>query len=334
MRRAIRARHYSPRTERVYVQWVRRFILFHGKRHPADMGEREIAQFLTHLATRRRVSASTQNQALSSLLFLYRHVLKQELELVKHIVRAKRPVRLPVVLTRDEVEALLAQLRGAQWILAGLLYGGGLRLTEALQLRVKDIDLQRHEILVREGKGRKDRMTVLPARIRTALRSHLARTREQHLCDLRDGRGTVALPGAIARKYPNAGREWIWQWAFPATRHYTDPTTGVRRRHHLHESVLQRAIKQAVRDAAIPKPATCHTLRHSFATHLLEDGYDLRTIQELLGHSDVSTTMVYTHVLNKGGRGVRSPLDTDSHRATAVRSLERSDPADPTSGQR
>lgn len=309
VRRAIRTRHYSPRTERVYVRWIVRFILFHGKRHPRTMGEAEVARFLSWLASERRVAASTQNQALSAILFLYRHVLKTDVGWLESIVRAKRPQRLPVVLTRHEVACVLSKLRGTARLVASLQYGAGLRLLESLQLRVKDIDFDRNEITVRDGKGRKDRRTVLPHHCKDALGAHLEEVRIQHDADLRQGCGSVALPTAVARKYPNAAREWPWQWVFPATRHYTDRDTGARRRHHLHESAIQRAFKTAVQAARLAKPATCHSLRHSFATHLLETGYDIRTIQELLGHRDVSTTMIYTHVLNKGGKGVRSPLD-------------------------
>ncbi len=265
--------------------------------------------FLSHLATKRRVSASTQNQALNAILFLYREVLHRDLDWLDGIVRAKRPIRLPVVLTREEVQAVLDHMRGVPLLMASLLYGAGLRLLECARLRVKDIDLARGDITVRDGKGQKDRVTLLPGRLRGRLAGHLARVRIQHERDIRRGRGAVALPGALCRKYQGASREWGWQWVFPATRFYRDSETGEPRRHHLHESVLQRAVKDAVRMSGIAKPATCHTLRHSFATHLLEKGYDIRTIQELLGHSDVSTTMIYTHVLNRGGRGVRSPLD-------------------------
>jgi integron integrase len=270
VRRAIRGRHFSPRTEQAYVGWIRRFILFHGKRHPADMGEPEIARFLTSLATRDRVSASTQNQALSALLFLYQEVLRRDLVWLKDVVRAKRPIRLPVVLTRAEVEAILGRLTDSNWIMASLLYGSGLRLMECVRLRVKDIDLARNEITVRDGKGRKDRVTLLPAKVRGPLATHLERVRRLHEQDLRRGRGWAPLPGALAAKYPNAPREWAWQWVFPATRFYRDVKTGRHHRHHLHESVLQRAVKEAVRTAGLSKPASCHTLRHSFATHLLE----------------------------------------------------------------
>jgi integron integrase len=309
VRLAIRSRNLSPRTEEAYVGWARKYILFHGKRHPADMGEAEITRFLSNLACERRISASTQNQALSALLFLYREVLHKDLDWLQGIVRAKRPTRAPVVLTRSEVEALLANLKGVPWLMASLLYGAGLRLMECCRLRVKDVDLARRAITIREGKGLKDRITLLPDKLRESLATHLEQVQQQHRDDLRLGHGSVELPGAIARKYTNAPRDWSWQWVFPTTRIYLDRTTGALRRHHLHESVLQRAVKRAVRKAGIAKSASCHTLRHSFATHLLEAGYDLRTIQELLGHSDVSTTMIYTHVLNRGGRGVRSPLD-------------------------
>jgi integron integrase len=309
VRIAIRSRHYSPHTEKAYAHWVRQFVLFHGKRHPTEMGVREVRAFLSHLAVRRRVSASTQNQALSALLFLYREVLGEELEWIDGLVRARRPVRLPVVLTHDEVAGLLRQMYGATWLMASLLYGSGLRLMECLRLRVKDLDFERGEIMVRSGKGQKDRVTMLPRGVRRPLVAHLERVREQHTGDLVRGLGRVALPGALARKYPRAPAEWGWQWVFPATRHYRDRETGDHHRHHLHATVLQRAVREAVLASGIRKPASCHTLRHTFATHLLEAGYDIRTIQELLGHSDVKTTMLYTHVLNRGGRGVASPLD-------------------------
>jgi integron integrase len=308
VRHAIRLRHYSRRTEDAYVGWIRRFIVFHGKRHPRELGAPEVTAFLSSLAVR-GVSASTQNQALSSLLFLYEVVFGERLGWMNDIVRAQRPARLPVVLARNEVSLLLARLRGPVWLMASLMYGAGLRLLECVELRVKDVDFERGELTIRDGKGGKDRVTMLPAVLKEPLRQHLARVKTQHQADLMNGRGSVALPGALRAKYPNAEQDWSWQWMFPATRFYLDRATGDRRRHHLHESVLQRAVKDAVRAAGIAKPATCHTLRHSFATHLLEAGYDIRTIQELLGHRDVSTTMVYTHVLNQGGRGVRSPLD-------------------------
>ncbi len=310
VRDEILRRSYSRRTAKSYVGWIRRFILFHGKRHPAEMGEAEISQFLTHLAVKGRVSASTQNQALCALVFLYREVLQADLEWVAGIVRAKRPVHLPVVLSRSEVTALLGNLRGVEWIMASLLYGAGLRLLECCRLRIKDVDFARSEITVRDGKGNKDRVTLLPGKVSEPLAAHIERVRQRHGEDLRRGAGSVELPQAIERKYPKAPWEWSWQWVFPATRHYWDSSSGRKRRHHLHESVLQKAVRRAALQARIAKPASCHSLRHSFATHLLEAGYDIRTIQELLGHSDVSTTMICTHVLNRGGREVRSPLDT------------------------
>ena len=309
VRAAVRVRGYSRRTEKAYVAWVRRFVRFHDTRHPRELGEADVTRFLTHLAVDRKVSASTQNQALSALLFLYRDVMRKELSWLDDVVRARRPARLPVVLTRAEVTAILGRLEGVPWLMASLLYGAGLRLLECARLRVKDVDLERREIVVRDGKGGKDRVTLLPESLHDPLRAHLERMRRQHQSDLAGGTGSVELPTALERKYPRAPWEWGWQWVFPATRQYRDPATGHRRRHHLHETVLQRALKDAVRAAGLAKPASCHTLRHSFATHLLEDGYDIRTIQEILGHRDVSTTMIYTHVLNRGGRGVRSPLD-------------------------
>jgi integron integrase len=309
VRQAIRTRHYSYMTEKAYVGWIKRFIFFHNKRHPAVMGESEIAQFLSSLASDAHVSASTQNQALNALLFLYREILKKDIGYVNGVVRAKRPNRLPVVLTRQEVRSILASLDGSDWIMAMLLYGAGLRLMECLRLRVKDIDFTSNQIIVRAGKGNKDRHTMLPAAVKEPLFKHLDLVKRQHQRDLERGLGRVALPNALERKYPNAGKEWGWQWVFPATSHYIDRVTGQRRRHHLHESVLQKAVKEAVQKAGVTKPASPHTFRHSFATHLLEDGYDIRTVQELLGHRDVSTTMIYTHVLNRGGKGVFSPAD-------------------------
>jgi integron integrase len=309
VRAAIRARHYSRRTEDSYVAWVRRYIVFHGKRHPAEMGAPEVAAFLTALAVDGRVAASTQNQALSALLFLYRDVLEVDLPWLDGVVRAKRPVRLPVVLSRDEVRGVLQRLEGTPRLMACLLYGAGLRVLECCRLRVQDLDFAANQVIVRSGKGDKDRVTMLPAVVKVDLGRHLARVRAQHRADLAAGAGWVELPTALLRKYPNAGREWVWQWVFPATRIYRDRLTGQLRRHHLHETVLQRALKDAVRRAGIAKRAGPHTLRHSFATHLLEDGQDVRTVQELLGHRDVSTTMIYTHVLSRGPAAVRSPVD-------------------------
>jgi integron integrase len=309
VRTACRVRHYSRRTEQTYAQWVKRFVLFHGKRHPSEMGAVEVSAFLSHLAVVGRVSASTQNQALAALVFLYRYVLDAPALELEDLVRARVAVRLPVVLTQDETKAVLARLTGDSRLVSCLLYGAGLRLLEALRLRVKDLELERGEILVRDGKGRKDRVTMLPRSLAADLRTQLARARAVHASDLVAGFGAVMLPDALARKYPSAPREWGWQWIFPASRRFREAETGTERRHHLHESVVQRAVKRAVRAAGIAKPASCHTLRHSFATHLLAHGYDIRTVQELLGHRDVSTTMIYTHVLNRGGRGVRSPLD-------------------------
>ena len=310
VRAALRVRHYSRRTEDAYVRWIRRFILFQGRRHPAELGSAEVSAFLTDLAVRRHVSASTQNQALAALLFLYGEVLRTKVAWIADLVRAKQPRRMPVVLTRDEVRAVLGQMHGVPQLAARLLYGTGMRLLEALRLRVKDVDFGLNEIAVRGGKGEKDRVTVLPASLTSALRVHLEAVHRLHDRSLAAGAGSIELPGALAGKYPAAGREWGWQWVFPGTRLYVDRATGERRRHHLHETVVQRAFHQAVRRSGIDKPAHCHTLRHSFATHLLEAGYDIRTVQELLGHRDVRITMIYTHVLQRGGLGVRSPADT------------------------
>jgi integron integrase len=309
VRQALRARHMSRRTEEAYVAWIRRYIFFHHNRHPAEMGAPEVTKFLTSLAVDGHVAASTQNQALSGLLFLYRDVLEIDLPWLDGIVRAKRPERLPVVLTRDEVRAMLQRLDGVPRLMAGLLYGAGLRVLECCRLRVQDIDFATNQIVVRGGKVDKDRVTMLPAVAKADLAHHLRAVRAQHQSDFAAGAGWVELPTALARKYPNAGRECVWQWVFPATRFYRDGVTGQRRRHHLHESVLQRAVKRAVRQAGTAKRASPHTLRHSFATHLLEDGHDIRTVQELLGHRDVSTTMIYTHVLNRGPAAVRSLAD-------------------------
>jgi integron integrase len=291
------------------VGWIRRFILFHGKRPPDTLGEPEVERFLSSLATDRNVSASTQNQALAALLFLYEGVLDRKLKWLDNIVHAKRPERLPVVLSRGEVAAVLGRMQGVERLCASLLYGAGLRLLEVLQLRVKDVDFAGQQLHVRDGKGRKDRVTLLPASLQTDLRVHLDRVKAQHEADLRLGAGFVELPDALRVKYPSAPREWPWQWVFPATRRYVDRRTRERRRHHLHETVLQRAVRAAAMKAGIPKPVSPHTLRHSFATHLLESGSDIRTIQQLLGHKDVSTTMIYTHVLRRGPLGVQSPLD-------------------------
>jgi len=309
VRGKIRLKHYSIRTEEAYVDWIKRFVLHFDKRHPAEMGAREVEAFLTHLAVHGRVAAATQNQAKSALLFLYREVLEQDLPWLENVERAKAPKRLPVVLTHEEVQAALSRLAGTHWLVAALLYGAGLRIMEALRLRVKDVDFARGEILVREGKGFKDRVTMLPGLVADPLKAHLKQVRALHERDLAEGYGDVYLPYALDRKYPNAAREWGWQYVFPSKNRSVDPRSGAVRRHHVQDQAIQRAIRQAVRDAGIAKPATPHTLRHSFATHLLGSGYDIRTVQELLGHKDVSTTMIYTHVLNKGGRGVTSPLD-------------------------
>jgi integron integrase len=308
-REAIRRRSYSRRTEESYWFWIRWFILHHRKRHPSEMGAKEVEAFLSWLATERDVAAATQNQALASLLFLYKQVLGMDLPWFTELVRAKRPVRRPVVLTLAEMQRLLAQLDGVKWLMASLLYGAGLRQIECLTLRVKDMDFAYRQITVRDGKGGKDRVTMLPEQVVQPLQAHLGRVRALHKADLVAGHGEVSLPHALARKYPRAGREWAWQFVFPSKNLSADPEDGVIRRHHVFPDTLQRAVKAAARAAGIAKPVGCHTLRHSFATHLLEAGHDIRTVQELLGHSDVSTTMIYTHVLNKGGRGVKSPLD-------------------------
>jgi integron integrase len=302
----MRARHMSPRTEDAYLGWIRRFRI----RFPADAAsEADISRFLTELVIEAKVSASTQNQAFNALLFYFKHGLGREAGNIQGVIRSQKPLRLPVVLSKDEVRRVLSLMSGTPRIMAALLYGSGLRLMECCRLRVKDIDFDQNQVVVRAGKGDKDRLTSLPNALRDSLRLHLAKVRAQHDEDLSRGLGAVELPHALARKYPNAPREWGWQWVFPATSHYTDSDTGERRRHHLHESVLQRAFRDARMKAGLAKPAGCHTLRHSFATHLMEDGYDIRTVQELLGHADVSTTMIYTHVLNRGGKGVLSPAD-------------------------
>jgi integron integrase len=311
VRIALRTKHYSLRTEQAYIAWIKRFIFFHGKRHPQEMAEPEINRFLSDLAVNGHVSASTQNQALSALLFLYRRVLDREFPELDDLVRAKRPRRLPVVLTRAEVKSLLSHLNGTPRLVCTLLYGTGMRLMECLRLRVKDVEFGRNLIVVREGKGGKDRRVPLPMIVRQDLVAWLARVKRIHEQDLSEGFGCVYLPDALARKYPMASVQWAWQWLFPAADRSTDPRTGAIRRHHLQDWNIQRPVAQAIRDLESKKPVSCHTFRHSFATHLLEDGYDIRTIQELLGHSDVKTTMIYTHVLNRtGGRGVRSPADS------------------------
>ncbi len=309
MRASLRLRHYSLRTEQQYLQWVRRFILFHGKRHPQTMGATEVEAFLSHLAVDGEVAASTQNQALSALLFLYREVLQQDLPWMTQVVRAKRPARLPVVLTEREVLAILERMTDVYGLMARLLYGSGMRLMECVRLRIKDVDFERHEIVVRDGKGAKDRVTMLPQSVVPALLAHWQWRRRIYEDDVAAGMAAVYLPDALARKYPNAATAWCWQYVFVAANYSLDPRSGAKRRHHLDEKLLQRAMKRALQTSDVSKPATPHTLRHSFATHLLQRGYDIRTVQELLGHADVATTMIYTHVLNKGGRGVCSPLD-------------------------
>jgi integron integrase len=309
VREALRVRHMSLRTEEAYVDWVRRFILHHGKRHPKTMGPEEVAAFLTHLAVARKVSASTQNQAKAALLFLYREVLEVDLPWLGELVQAKRAARLPVVLTPGEVRALLDQMNGQTALVARLLYGTGMRLLEGLRLRVKDVEFERLEIIVREGKGNKDRVTMLPESLAAPLKAHLAKVKALHGKDLEEGFGEVFLPDALAEKYRSAARAWGWQWVFPSAARSADPRSGQVRRHHLHAETVQRAVREAARAAELAKPVTPHVLRHSFATHLLMAGHDIRTVQELLGHKDVETTMIYTHVLNRGGKGVPSPLD-------------------------
>jgi integron integrase len=309
VRDVLRVHHYSLRTEQSYTHWIKRFILFHGKRHPREMGKNEIAAFLAHLAVQKDVSASTQNQALSAILFLYKKVLNIEPDWIEGVVRAKRPKRLPVVLKRDVVMKLLNQLSGTQKLLAFLIYGSGLRLMEAARLRVKDVDFDYGQLIIRAGKGDKDRVTILPDSLREPLKKQLELARRYFELDRQEASPGVELPHAIERKYPNAGKEWPWFWVFPAKNRSTDPRTQIVRRHHVYEKTLQRSIKQAARNLGLPAPVSVHTLRHCFATHLLENGYDIRTLQELLGHKDLNTTMIYTHVLQKGGRGARSPLD-------------------------
>jgi integron integrase len=314
-----RLKHYSIRTEKAYSGWIRRFILFHGKRHPKTMGAAEVEQFLTHLAVAGKVAAGTQNQALSSLLFLYKEILGVELPWLESVTRAKRPQRVPTVLSAIEIQWVLSRLDGRDWLMASLLYGTGMRLMECVRLRVKDVDFSRNEITVRDGKGGKDRHTVLPSSLVEPLMRQLDRVREWHREDLRAGYAGVYLPHALARKYLKAPKEITWQYVFPASKRAKDPRDGSLRRHHVDEKLLQRAVRNAVQGAGISKPASCHTLRHSFATHLIEAGYDIRTVQELLGHADVATTQIYTHVLNRGGSGVLSPLDRISQALPGAR---------------
>ncbi len=309
VREACRRLHYSYRTEQAYVAWTKQFILYHQKRHPAEMGAAEITSFLTHLARDRNVAASTQNQAMNALVFTYKQVLHRDPGEFGEITPAKRPVRLPTVLTKEEVRLVLAQLEGTFALMGRLLYGSGMRLMECLRLRIKDVDFQRGTITVRHGKGGKDRATLLPTSLRDPLQQHFERLKGLYAEDRAAELNGVELPFALAAKYPQAGTEWGWQWVFPARNVSRDPRSGIVRRHHMPEDGLQRAMKQAVRQAELSRPASCHTLRHSFATHLLEAGTDIRTVQDLLGHSDVSTTMIYTHVMQKPGLGVRSPLD-------------------------
>jgi integron integrase len=311
-REKMRTRHLALRTEQTYLQWMRRYVLFHKRKHPRALGAAEVEQFLTYLAVHHKVSAPTQNQALQAILFLYRHVLDVNLPWLDNVTRAARATRLPVVLSRAEVRALLAQLQGTSWLLGNLLYGSGLRLMEGLRLRVKDLQLERGELIVREAKGGKDRVTMLPATLEGPLRAHLGRLRDWYDVERRQQRPGVSLPFALDRKYPHAALQWGWQYLFPASDLRKDPYSGALVRHHLHEKTLQRAVAAAVHAAGITQPASCHTLRHCFATHLLEDGYDIRTVQELLGHADLKTTMVYTHVMTKGANGVRSPLDREA----------------------
>ncbi len=309
VRSIIRLKHYSIRTEEAYIHWIKEYILFHHKRHPRELGAEHVSEFLSHLAETRHVAASTQNQAASALLFLYREVLVQPLTWLDQVQKAKKPAKLPIVFTKEEVRQVLSRLDGTKWLMASLLYGAGLRLMECLRLRVMDIDFEVNQIMVRDGKGGKDRITMLPSSLKEPLKQHLSRVEALHEQDLREGYGRVYLPNALERKYRNANREWAWQYVFPSGKRSIDPRTGREQRHHVKESVLQQAVKSAIRAAGIKKAGSCHSLRHSFATHLLADGYDIRTIQELLGHKDLRTTMIYTHVLNKGGKGVKSPLD-------------------------
>ena len=310
-RDALRIKHYSPRTEDTYIQWVRNYILFHNKRHPKEMGIPEIGQYLTHLATKQQVAASTQNQAFSAILFLYRHILNIQLDKLQLAeLRPQRSKTVPIVLSKDEVKRLIANLSGTNKLIAQVMYGGGLRVMECMRLRVKDIDFENHQVIVRDGKGENDRFTILPDSLIPSLQLHLRYVKSLHEKDLADGHGSVYLPNALERKYKNADKDWIWQYLFPAAEISTDKRTGIIRRHHIHETIVQKSIKEAARRADINKHVTPHTLRHSFATHLLQNGYDIRTIQELLGHKDVKTTMIYTHVLQRGGLAVKSPLDS------------------------
>ncbi|MFA5876438.1 MAG: integron integrase [Candidatus Margulisiibacteriota bacterium] len=309
LREALRSRHYSRKTEQTYCYWVKRFIRFHGKRHPDEMAEEEVNAFLSHLAVNEKVSASTQNQALCALLFLYRYVIGRRIGELGEVVRARKPKRLPVVMTRDEVAAVLSRLNGESWLKASFMYGAGLRLMECLRLRVQDVDFRANQILVRDGKGNKDRVVMLPRAVKKPMLEHLRSVRDVHKRDLADGFGRVVMPYALDRKYPHAAADWRWQFVFPQKHRWRNASTGQQGRHHVDESLVQRVVAEAVRSAGLTKRASCHTFRHSFATHLLENGYDIRTIQELLGHKDVKTTMIYTHVLNQGGKGVQSPID-------------------------
>ncbi len=309
LRQAMRSRHYSRSTEVTYVHWVKKFIFFHNVRHPKDMAESEINAFLTHLAVKEHVSSSTQNQALCAIIFLYKYVLDRKIGDIGEVIRARKPVRLPVVMTKSEVKAVLENLKDYKWIIAHLMYGAGLRLMECLRLRVQDLDFNQNQITVRDGKGDKDRVTMFPESVKKPLTEHLNKVKKIHESDIANGFGRVLLPDALARKYPNASKEWRWQWVFPQNALWHNVKTGEHGRHHVHETLVQKLVKDAVTKAGLVKRATCHTFRHSFATHLLEDGYDIRTVQELLGHKDLKTTMIYTHVLNKGPSAVRSPAD-------------------------
>ncbi len=327
--KVMRARHYSPRTIKAYTYWIGAFVRYHRPVHPRFLREQQVNEFLSALATERNVAASTQNQALAAVLFLYEHVLEQPLDRIDGVVRARKPARLPVVMSHEEVAAVLSRLSGTPLLVCMLLYGSGARLSEGLSVRVKDLNFDRGELMIRDGKGGKDRVSMLPARLRPLLKEHLREVRTRHEADLANGLGRVPMPDALARKYLRADREWGWQWVFPASSHYTDRSTGVRHRHHLHETVIQKAVRAAVTRADIGKHAGPHTFRHSFATHLLEAGYDIRTVQELLGHQSVRTTQIYTHVLNRGGHGVRSPLDAIELRTLAAGGAPYTDPRAP-----